>query len=227
MFDAALRNRIEPALTATARRLDRGWISPDRLTVAGLVLGLGSAVLAADRVWVAAAALWLISRLLDGLDGALARLRSSTGPGSPGGGFLDITGDFVVYGSGVLGVGIGATGGYGAPWWPFGLVLLAYYVNGSAFLAYSSIAERTGATIDDGRSLSFFGRIAEATETIIVHTLWLLFPIAAAPIAIIWAGFVSLSATQRILSGYRLLSRATPAQPADGEKATRHEEQQR
>ena len=55
-------------------------------------------------------------------------------------------------------------------------MLLAYYVNGTAFLAFSSIAERTGHRIDDGRSLSFLGGIAEGAETILVHSLWLLVP---------------------------------------------------
>lgn len=209
MFDTALRRRIDPALTVAARALDVAWVSPDRLTVAGLVLGVGSAAAAAGRWWAAAAVLWLASRLLDGLDGALARLREARGrPASAAGGFLDITADFAVYGAGVLGVGLGATAAFGAPWWPFGLVLVVYYVNGSAFLAYSSIAERTGVTIDDGRSLSFFGRIAEATETIVVHTVWLVAPAAAAPLAVVWACFVGFSAVHRIVAGYRVLARA-------------------
>ena len=74
---------------------------------------------------------------------------------------MDITADFIVYGATIVGVAVGATSGHGAPWWPFLLVLLAYYVNGTAFLAFSSIAERTGRTIEDGRSLSFLGGLAE------------------------------------------------------------------
>ena len=98
---------------------------------------------------------------------------------SEAGGFLDITADFVVYGASVFGVAVGASSAYDAPWWPFALVLLTYYVNGAAFLAFSSIAERTGKQIDDGRSLSFLGRIAEGTETIVVHSVWLIVPFFA------------------------------------------------
>jgi phosphatidylglycerophosphate synthase len=207
MFDAALRRHLEHPLTAAAKILDRPWITPDRLTIAGLGAGIGSAVFAGFHLWLIAAALWLLSRLLDGLDGSLARIRRNRGgPDSAAGGFLDITADFVVYGATVFGVGIGATTAFGSPWWPFVAVLLAYYVNGGAFLAYSSIAEKTGKTIDDGRSLSFFGRLAEATETIVIHTLWLLIPSAAWVIAIFWAFFVSISATQRIIAGYRALN---------------------
>ena len=121
--------------------------------------------------------LWLVSRAADGLDGPLARRRRARGVGDAGaGGFFDITADFTVYGATVVGVAIGS----GGPLWPFLLVLLAYYVNGAAFLAFSSIAERSGRTLDDGRSLSFLGRIAEGTETIVVHTLWLLLPLGGA-----------------------------------------------
>lgn len=212
MFDTALRRALDSPMRALAATLDRPWITPDRLTVVGLLIGLGSAAAAATQLWSWSLALWLISRLFDGLDGSLARLRSHRGDTRDGGatpseagGFLDIVADFAVYGFTVFGVGIGASSGFGAPWWPFVLVLVVYYLNGGAFLAFSSIAERTNRQIDDGRSLSFLGRIAEGTETILVHSLWLIFPFFAWQIAVVWAVFVGLSAGQRILLGYRAL----------------------
>ncbi|MBM7849622.1 hypothetical protein [Arthrobacter roseus] len=59
--------------------------------------------------------------------------------------------------------------------------------------------------IDDGRSLSFLGGLAEGAETVLVHSLWLLFPAAAWHIASVSAFLVLVSATQRIVAGYRLL----------------------
>lgn len=202
MFDAAMRRVLEGPLRRLAAAVDVPGLSPDRLTVAGLVLGLASAGAAALGWWAAAVVLWLVSRLTDGLDGALARRRRVRGEGDAGAGaLLDITADFLVYGATVVGVGIGA----GGPLWPFLLVLLAYYVNGTAFLAFSSLAERAGRAIDDGRSLSFLGGLAEGTETIAVHTLWLLLPFWAPQIAVGWALVVAVSAAQRILAGYRAL----------------------
>ncbi len=214
MFDSTLRPLLDKPLARAAAVLDRSWLSPDKVTVAGLVLGLGSAGAAATQLWWVSLGLWLLSRVADGLDGSLARLRTARSPldgaeagaGSGAGGFLDITADFVVYGSTVVGVAVGATAGQGAPWWPFLLVLLTYYVNGTAFLAFSSIAERTGRTIEDGRSLSFLGGLAEGAETIAVHSLWLLLPAIAWQIALAWAAVVALSAAQRIVAGYRALS---------------------
>lgn len=229
MIDAPLRRMLERPLTTIAAALDGRWISPDRITVTGLVAGVASAGAAALQWWVVAFLLWILSRVLDGLDGALARRRrtaqgvgssasaGSMGPSGPAqqgertptaseaGGYLDIVCDFVIYGAMVVGVAVGAANGFGAPWWPFLLVLLTYYVNGAAFLAFSSIAERTGRTLNDGRSLSFLGRIAEGTETIVVHSLWLLFPGVAWQLAMGWAAFVAVSAVQRIVVGYRSL----------------------
>lgn len=208
MLDAPIRSALATPLDAVASRLDRRWVTPDRITMAGLLLGLAAAGAAAGGWWAPALALWLSSRVADGLDGPLARRRRARGTSTSGdaGGFLDITADFVVYGAFVVGVGVG----WGGSMLPFLVVLLAYYINGATFLAFSSIAERTGRRLDDGRSLSFLGGLAEGTETIVVHSLWVLAPTVAGPVAWVWAGIVLLSGGHRMVAGYRIL-RAPPA----------------
>ena len=218
MLDAPVRRVLERPLDRAASVLDRTWVTPDRLSLAGLVLALASAVLAALALWPAALAAWLVSRVLDGLDGPLARRRGG-GTGTEAGGFLDITADFAAYGAGVLGVALGATGALEGrtpetwEWVGFLAVLLAYYVNGAAFLAFSSSAERVErnggrARLEDGRTFSFLGGLAEGTETIVVHSLWLLVPGAAPVVAWVWAGVVGVSAVQRVVVGRRLLAGA-------------------
>ena len=181
MFDTVLRRHLAGPLDRVAALLDRAWITPDRLTLLGLVVGLTSAVTAAGQLWLWSLACWLASRVLDGLDGPLARRRaaaaradrsgSSAPVGSEAGGFLDITADFTVYGATVVGVAVGTAAAAGpehtwGSWLPFLAVLLAYYVNGTAFLAFSSIAERTGHRLDDGRSFSFLAGLTEGAETV-------------------------------------------------------------
>lgn len=206
MLDRTARAVLAGPLDRMAGVLARTPVSPLALTVTGLALGLGSALASALQAWTAALLLWLVSRLADGLDGPLARRRARAGRGDAGaGGFADITADFCVYGATVVGVAVGATRGEGAAWEPFLLVLLAYYVNGTAFLAFSSLAERAGRTRDSGRSLSFLGGLAEGTETIAVHTLWLLLPGSADVIAGWWAAVVGVTVLQRVVSGYRAL----------------------
>jgi len=206
VLDPWARGVLARPLDRAAAALDRPWCSPDRLTLLGLALGLAAAGSAAAAWWPAAAVLWLGSRLADGLDGPLARRRAAAGrdgaPTSGAGGYLDIGADFVSYGAFVVGVGYG----WGGSLLPFLFVLLGYYLNGSFFLAFSSIAERTGHRLDDGRSLSFLGGIAEGTETVLVHTLWCLLPGQAGLVAWVWAVVVLLGAAQRLVGGYRVLA---------------------
>lgn len=202
MLDGTTRRLVAPALESLAARVDRPAVTPDRVTLLGLALGLGSAVAAATAQWIPALVLWLLSRVADGLDGVLARRRAAAGePPSAAGGYLDITADFLVYGATVAGVAIG----WGGSLLPFVAVLVAYYLNGATFLAFSSLAERTGRRLDDGRSLSFLGGLAEGTETVLVHSLWLVLPGHAGTIAWVWAGVVGVSGLQRMIAGYRAL----------------------
>ncbi len=202
MLDARARRLLAQPLDRIAQRLD-GWpkVTPNRLTGLGAVLGVSGAVAAARAWWWLALLLWWASRLADGLDGPLARRALQPASLRAAGGFLDIMADFLVYGSFVVGVALGAGGSAT----PFLLVLLAYYVNGSAFLAFSSLAERRQVTIEDGRSLSFIAGFAEGTETIVVHSLWCILPMVAGTIAWTWAGVVFLSAAYRVVAGYSRL----------------------
>jgi phosphatidylserine synthase len=202
VLDGTTRPLVAPLLEGLAARVDRPVVTPDRVTLLGLALGLGSAAAAASARWVPALALWLLSRVADGLDGVLARRRAAAGePPSAAGGYLDITADFLVYGATVAGVAIG----WGGSLLPFVAVLVAYYLNGATFLAFSSLAERTGRRLDDGRSLSFLGGLAEGTETVLVHSLWLLLPGHAGTIAWVWAAVVGVSGLQRMVAGYLAL----------------------
>jgi phosphatidylserine synthase len=202
VLDGTTRRLVAPALEGLAARVDRPAVTPDRITLLGLALGLGSAAAAASALWMPALALWLLSRVADGLDGVLARRRAAAGePPSAAGGYLDITADFLVYGATVAGVAVG----WGGSLLPFVAVLVAYYLNGATFLAFSSLAERTGRRLDDGRSLSFLGGLAEGTETVLVHSLWLLLPGHAGTIAWVWAAVVGVSGLQRMVAGHRAL----------------------
>ncbi len=197
MLDPPVRRLLARPLDSVAVRLDQAGVRPLTVTLVGLLLGLGSAAAPAAAFWYLALVLWLGSRWADGLDGPLARRRGATGAG----GFADICADVVVYGLTVLGVAFGAGGSR----WPFLLVLLGYYLNGMAFLAFSSIAEKKGLQRDDGRSLSFIGGLAEGTETVVVHSAWLIFPGTAGAIAVGWGCWVLTSAAGRFIAGYRAL----------------------
>jgi phosphatidylglycerophosphate synthase len=206
MFDASIRRAIHGPLDRVAGGLDFEFITPNRITAFGFAAGMAGALSAWIHLWEVALLLWLISRLADGLDGSLARLRKRGEESAPSlaGGYLDIMADFAVYGSFVVGVGHGSGGSLT----PFLWVLLGYYLNGTAFLAFSSLGERSNLRLDDARSLSFIFGLTEGAETIAIHSIWCLFPGRAGAIAAMWAALVLASAVGRTWQGFRLLTRA-------------------
>jgi len=197
VLDAHMRRLVAPAVEATARRLHRGGVSPTAVTAVGFAAGVAACVAAAFAVWSLALALWLANRALDGLDGPLARLRGA----SDRGGFLDIAADFTVYGGFVLAVAIAEPDARLA----CVALLVAYYVSGTAFLAWSSLAERRVLTTGDERSLRFVGGLAEGTETIVVYVLFCLLPGSAETIAWAFTVIVAMTALQRVIFAVRSL----------------------
>lgn len=195
MLDARARRLVDPAFAGAGRWLHDRRVRADQLTAGGFAVGVGACVAAAFGAWMLALGLWLANRAIDGLDGAVARLEGSP---TPWGGFVDIVADFAVYGGFVVGVAVAV------PQARLACVALlgAYYVNGAALLAFDAAAERAGVTHGgDGRSLRFLGGLAEGTETIVVHSLFCLFPASAAPIAWVFTAMVSVTALWRVGDG--------------------------
>lgn len=180
MLDAHARKLIDPPLNRAGRSLARAGISADMVTLAGLALGLLAAALIWSGAFVAALAALLMSRLADGLDGAVARATRKTDFG----GYLDITCDFAFYGAVPLGFVLadpGANGAAGA------FLLCAFYVNGASFLGFAILAEKRGmqTRAQGDKSLYFSNGLLEGTETIAFFVLLCLLPAAFAPLA--WA----------------------------------------
>ena len=198
MLDAAARRLTAPTLDRAGVRLARSGVTPLALTGAGWVAGLGACVAIVGEAWWLALVLWLVNRLLDGLDGAVAR---QVGPTDLGG-FLDIVADFSIYAGFVLAIAVAVPEARLA----CAVLLVAYYVSGTAFLALSSMLERRRSQGHrDERSLRFVGGIAEGTETVIAYTLFTVLPDHAEVIAWVFAGAVALTALQRVIEGVVVL----------------------
>ncbi|MEX2549338.1 MAG: CDP-alcohol phosphatidyltransferase family protein [Nitriliruptoraceae bacterium] len=201
MLDQRARAVLRPGLDRVARPLARWGVTPIVLTLAGFLVGLGSAGAAALAAWWLALGLWLVSRLLDGLDGAVARARGTV---TDRGGYLDVVADFTVYGAFVVGCAIGQPDARMA----LLVLLLAYYVNGTAFLALSSALERrrqhTG--LEDERSFVFSRGLAEGTETVVAHALFVTFPSVMPVLAWVFAGIVAVTVVQRVGVAIRALA---------------------
>ncbi len=206
MLDTRARRLLAPTLDGLAAGLDARGVSPLMVTATGWGVGLLACLAAASGHWWVALPMWLTNRLLDGLDGPLARRRGATDLG----GFLDIVADFSIYAGFVLAVAIARPDARLACL----ALLVAYYVSGTAFLAFSSLLERRGGAAHSGRSLVFLGGLAEGTETIVVYILICVFPAHAALSAWAFTAAVAITAIQRIVTGVAVLRLPSTREPA-------------
>ncbi len=194
MLDGAVRKRLDPILNRLGVALANRGLSADIVTICGLCLGLAAAVLIAWHSYLAGAVLIVLSRLCDGLDGAVARASGKTDFG----GFLDIVLDFVFYGAIPLAfiVADPATNGLAG-----GLLLFAFYVNGSSFLAFAVMAEKRALSteIRGAKSIYFTTGLAEATETIAFFLAACFFPAWFPVLAVIFAALCLYTALSRIV----------------------------
>jgi phosphatidylglycerophosphate synthase len=202
MIDQPIRARLAPTLDRAAGSLQARHVPPGLLTAVGLLAGLGACVAAARSAWTAALVLWLINRLLDGLDGPLARRARA----SELGGLLDFVADFVVYSGFVVAVAIARPSSRLA----CAVLLATYLVNNVALLSFSSVIERLGLELGDERSLRLTTGLAEGTETIVVYVLFCLIPSASTTIAWAFAAMVALTAAQRVTQAWWILGRGDP-----------------
>ena len=191
MFDAKLRPLIDPPLNRLGSALARRGVTANAITFLGLALGLAGAAAISGGYFGAGLGLILANRLLDGLDGAVAR---ANGPPVLGG-YFDIVADFAFYVSVPLGFGLVDPANTQAA-----LVLVASFVlTGVSFLAYAVIAAERGARTDaHGRKSFFYSTgLAEGGETIAVFIAFALFPAWFVPLAYAYAALCVLTVFQR------------------------------
>ncbi len=198
MLDEELRRGAKPLYKPVATALARRGVTGNALTVVGLVAGvlcLGAIALGLN---VLALFLWLLNRLLDGLDGEVARLRAET---SELGSFADIAADFFMYGGFLVALAVQH------PEARLALVMLffAYYLNGSLFLALSGILEKRNAERRTERGFHFRRSLTEGFETILVGVLFLVFPGHVSLTAWAFAALVFISSAQRLQDARRVL----------------------
>lgn len=191
MLDARLRPLIDPPLNRAGAALARGGVTANALTFTGLALGLtGAGAIALGHIgW--GLALIIANRLLDGLDGAVARAR---GP-SDLGGYFDIVADFAFYVAVPLGFGILSP----VNTLPALVLVASFVLTGVSFLAFAVIAAKRGASTEaHGRKSFFYSTgLAEGAETIAVFIAMCLWPASFGWIAYAYAGLCVLTVFQR------------------------------
>jgi len=198
MIDKEMRAALAPLVDRAARRLARQGVAPLAVTILGLAVALAASVAAAFSMWWLALGLWLLSRIPDGIDGALAR---ASGGGTPFGGWADISADLAAYGTFVVGCAIGNPDARIACLF----LLLTYYLNGGSLLALSAAASERQIDRPDERSFHFPRSLAEGTETIVAHSLMVLIPAWMPAIAWTFSALVLATILQRIPLAIKML----------------------
>lgn len=183
MFDGTFRKPVDKAVKPIGALLRKTRLTPDHLTIVGLLVGIAAAVaIGFGRLWVGLA-LVILAALPDLLDGALAK---ASGTSSQRGAFFDSTVDRVT--DSLLLGGIG---------WHFALtedpriVLLPFAVASiSSVISYQRAkAESLG--------IEAKGGLMERAERIIAILIGLAFNVLLIPILWIMLVLTSITALQR------------------------------
>lgn len=211
MFDARIRTLIDEPLNRAGRVLAEAGITANQMTLLGFLVGLAAVPAILFEAFLAAAALVAISRVSDGLDGAIARATRKTDFG----GYLDIVLDFIFYGAVPLAFAIldPAANGLAAA-----VLLMSFFANGTTFLAFAVMAAKRGieTTAQGSKSLYYLSGLAEGAETIAFLIAICLFPGWFVVLAYAYAALCFASAGARIIIAWTALEEVDtdPSGPA-------------
>ncbi|KAL6245529.1 hypothetical protein RBB50_007528 [Rhinocladiella similis] len=177
-------------------------LTPGHLTLAAFIAGLGACVcaIATDpRTSAWAVYLWLINRMLDCLDGAVARERNKT---SDAGGFLDLLSDFIIYSLVPISVACGemrrglAADNLSSLWLSISLLESTFHINN--FILFYLAALSSQKSSDELTAVTMKPALIEGFESGIFFTLMLAFPNRLLLLTWIMAAGVCIGITSRI-----------------------------
>ncbi|MEM7126262.1 MAG: CDP-alcohol phosphatidyltransferase family protein [Chloroflexota bacterium] len=200
MRDSVLRRQKDRLMTPLAEQLFTA-VHPNVVSVVALGVGLLSATAILYGEFTAGLALWILNRILDGLDGVVARAHDKQ---SDFGGYLDLLLDFIVY----LAIPIAFM--VALPTMPnmwAGVALLAVYVIN--LLSWSTLAaileKRQLQSSDRLTTMEMPTGLIEGAETIAFYCLFYIFPGAIVYLFGLMALLVFFTAGQRVWWVYRNL----------------------
>lgn len=201
MLDKFVTPVIKPILIPVVSLLHKRGVTADQLTLVGFLIGMLALPLLAFELWYSALIAIALNRILDGLDGALARYANQS---SSAGGYLDITLDFLFYAAIPLGF-ILANPEQNAV---AGSILLATFIGtGSSFLAFAIAAEKFKIDKPQFKYKSFYylNGLTEGTETIALFIAFCIWPQHFTLLAYLFSVACAVTIFTRIHGGYHTL----------------------
>ncbi|CAN5875660.1 CDP-alcohol phosphatidyltransferase family protein [soil metagenome] len=189
MFDGKFRVSVDRAVKPLGNRLKRTGLTPDHLTVVGILVGVGAAVAIAFGKLLLGLALVILAALPDLLDGALAKASNAA---SQRGAFFDSTIDRLT--DAVL---LGGVGWYLASEQSSHMVMLPF-----AVMAVSSIISYQRAKAES-LGLDAKGGLMERAERIVLLCIGLLYEPLLVPVLWVMLALSSITAVQRFVKVWR------------------------
>ena len=197
MFDAQLRPLIDRLLDPIGRGLVRLGATANQVTLIGVAFGLIAAGCVAAGLFHTA--LWFViaNRVIDGMDGAVARASRS----SDFGGYFDIVSDFIFYSAIPMAFAVAQ------PETALAAAFLIFSFIGTAtsFLGFAILAEKHHVTtrIRGKKAFYYLGGLTEGTETILLFLAMLVWPDYFSVMAIIFGILCWVTTGTRIYAAYR------------------------
>ena len=193
MIDHRLLPFVEFVLRPVATYLVEKKVTANTITITGFLIGIFSLPLIIFGFFKLAILTIIFNRLLDGIDGIVARRRGI----SDNGAFLDISLDFIFYASIPLAFGLydpAKNSLYAC------ILLFSFFGTGSTFLAFSIMAERRkiSSSLFSSKGFNYLGGLMEGTETLIFILLMCVFPNYFSVLAMIFSFLCVISTCIRM-----------------------------
>ena len=201
MFDRHLIAVQRQLLAPVAKLLAQRGTNADALSIAGFLVGIAAVPMLAASAFLPALVCIIFNRIVDGLDGAVARVNGPTDRGA----FVDIALDFFFYGA--IPVGF-ALANPEANALAAVFLLCSFIGTGSSFLAFAAVSHKRGELVAPypGKGIQFVGGLTEGTETITLFVAMCVFPALFPLLAYIFAALALLTTVVRWWWGWTLFS---------------------
>lgn len=193
MRDSVLRRQKDILLTPVASYAMSSF-HPNMVSVLALFVGLLASAAIMNQLYLYGLILWLLNRVLDGLDGVIARVHHKQ---SDFGGYLDLVLDFVVY----LAVPISFAIAHPTPatFWALTALIASFYVNTATWMGLSAIFEKRHiASSNRLTTMEMPTGLIEGAETIIFYSFFCILPAYIPYLFALMAFLVFLTAAQRL-----------------------------
>ena len=171
MFDIPLRGWKDGIVDPISRGVP-ALVTPGLITFAAFVCGLFSCLWAmTSRHNGVALGFWMLNRLLDCLDGSLARARNQA---TQLGGFFDLLSDFIVYSLLPIAIARGQSDIVTVDWTALALLEATFHVNNFVLFYVAAVA----AEKKDGEltSVTMKPALIEGFESGVLFTMMLIWP---------------------------------------------------